>query len=372
MPPPTPRLRLAAALFSIALLASACELAAVPTAHPAETATLVPSPGPSPSALPSPGPSPGPSPTAGPSPTPSPSPSEFISYTVQGGDTLYGIAERHETTWQSLVYWNRDAHANLNPDDPSYDSDRIEVGWVLLIQPGVVVAYEPAPGATPRPTVEPTPTSPPSVALRNGSRTSGLVDLTFDMGGRVVPAVDIMNWLIANDVRATVFMTGAIIDSRNTDAGRRVLSLVDGHRALFELGNHSYSHRDFRTLSDDQIAVELRGMEQAVAARTTLSPRPLFRPPYGGYDARVLAAVGANGYSRTILWDIDSIDWKPESDGGPTTAQIVAKVRDNVRGGSIILFHLGGYNTLDALPGILEVLRDKGLQPATVGEMLGL
>jgi hypothetical protein len=33
--------------------------------------------------------------------------------------------------------------------------------------------------------------------------------------------------------------------------------------------------------------------------------------------------------------------------------------------------HLGGYNTLDALPGIMSGLRAKGLQPVTLGEMLG-
>jgi peptidoglycan/xylan/chitin deacetylase (PgdA/CDA1 family) len=289
---------------------------------------------------------------------------------VVRGDTLYAIARAHATTWQSLVYWNQDRYASLDPDDPSYDPGRIEVGWVLLVQPGVVVPYEP--GATPRPSAEPTASAPPSVAARNGIRTGGAVALTFDMGGRVAPAVDIMEWLIANDVPATIFMTGAIIDSTNTDAGRTVLSLVDRHRGLFALGNHSYTHRDFRTLDATQIAVELQGMEQAVATRSTLDPRPFFRPPYGGYDARVLAAVGGGGYSRTILWDVDSIDWRPESDGGPTTAQIVAKVRDNARGGSIVLFHLGGYNTLDALPGVLDALADKGLRPATLSEVLGL
>ena len=33
--------------------------------------------------------------------------------------------------------------------------------------------------------------------------------------------------------------------------------------------------------------------------------------------------------------------------------------------------HLGGYNTFDALPAILSGLRDKGLEPVTLGEMLG-
>jgi peptidoglycan/xylan/chitin deacetylase (PgdA/CDA1 family) len=290
---------------------------------------------------------------------------------VAKGDTLFHIAAVNTTTWQSIVFWNKDRIPSLDPADPAYDPNRLDVGWVLLVVPGVIVAYEPVPGGTPKPTVRPTGGAP-STALRNGDRTSSMVALTFDMGGRIDPAIDIMDLLLSRNVRATVFMTGAIIDSPNTDAGRTVLSILGGHRTLFALGNHSYTHRDFRTLDDASIATELSGMEAAVTTRSTLDPRPLFRPPYGTYDGRVLAAVGAGGYSRTVLWDIDSIDWKPESDGGPTTAQIVAKVRDNARGGSIILFHLGGYNTLAALPGVLDALAAKGLQPVTVPELLGL
>lgn len=368
MSPPLPHAaprapRLAAAAVASSVLLASCGIAA-PATSPTPSATLVPS------STPSDNPSATPSPSASATASPTESPAAFVEYTVVRGDTLSGIALTHATSWQSLVYWNQDRYASLDPDDPSYDPGRIEIGWVLLVQPGVVVAYEP--GTSAAPTAEPTASAPPSLAVRHGDRTSNLVALTFDMGGRVTPAVDIVEYLVANDVPATVFLTGAILDSTATDAGRRVLSLVDGHRALFELGNHSYTHRDFRTLTDEQILVELEGMEQAVASRSTLTPRPLFRPPYGGYDERVLAAVGAGGYPYTILWDIDSIDWKPESDGGPTTDQIVAKVRDNVRGGSIVLFHLGGYDTLDALPGVLAALAEKGLEPATVSVMLGL
>ena len=35
-----------------------------------------------------------------------------------------------------------------------------------------------------------------------------------------------------------------------------------------------------------------------------------------------------------------------------------------------LLMHLGGYNTLDALPGILAALREAGLTPATLSEMV--
>ncbi len=33
--------------------------------------------------------------------------------------------------------------------------------------------------------------------------------------------------------------------------------------------------------------------------------------------------------------------------------------------------HLGGYNTLEALPGILATVAARGLEPVTLDEMLG-
>jgi peptidoglycan/xylan/chitin deacetylase (PgdA/CDA1 family) len=71
------------------------------------------------------------------------------------------------------------------------------------------------------------------------------------------------------------------------------------------------------------------------------------------------------------MWDIDTIDWRPEEDGGPTASDMVDKVVSRAQGGSIVLMHLGGFNTFEALPAMLAGLRAKGLEPVTLGEMLG-
>lgn len=190
------------------------------------------------------------------------------------------------------------------------------------------------------------------------------------MGGRVDPALDIMKWLVENQVKATIFMTGAMAENPNTEAGRQVLAIVDANRGLFEIGNHSYSHPDFRTLTAAEMRDELARTEAAVATYTGASMRPLFRPPFGGVDADVLAAVGPAGYPYAIMWDVDTIDWRPEADGGPTAAEMVAKVVANAQGGSIVLMHLGGYNTFEALPAIAAGLRDRGFAFAKVSEVL--
>lgn len=192
------------------------------------------------------------------------------------------------------------------------------------------------------------------------------------MGGRVGDALAIMTWLVDHGVHASVFLTGAMADSENTDAGRQVLAIIEAHPELFTLGNHSYTHTDFRDLSTAEIRDELVRTEAALAPWCSQNPRPFFRPPNGGYDADVLAAVGAAGYRYTVLWDVDTIDWRPVANDppGPTADQIVAKVLGNAQGGSIVLLHLGGYHTYAALPRVVAGLRDAGFDLVTLDELL--
>jgi peptidoglycan/xylan/chitin deacetylase (PgdA/CDA1 family) len=193
------------------------------------------------------------------------------------------------------------------------------------------------------------------------------------MGGRVGDAIAITNWLVDNDVHVSVFMTGAMAANQNTDAGRRVLGIIDAHPDLFTLANHSYTHPDFRTLTPAQIRDELRRTEAAVAPFCDQDMRPFFRPPYGGSDADVLAAVGAAGYHRTVMWDIDTIDWRPIANDppGPTANQMVDKVLGKAQNGSIVLMHLGGWETLEALPRIVAGLEAAGYELVTLDRMFG-
>jgi peptidoglycan/xylan/chitin deacetylase (PgdA/CDA1 family) len=193
------------------------------------------------------------------------------------------------------------------------------------------------------------------------------------MGGRVGDALAIVRWLVDREVRASIFMTGAMADNPNTDAGRQVLSIIDSHPRLFTLGNHSYTHRDFRDLTATEIRTELRRTEGAIAPYCSQDPRPFFRPPNGGYDSAVLAAVGAAGYRYTVTWDIDTIDWRPITNDppGPTADQIVAKVLGNAQGGSVVLMHLGGYETFEALPRIVEGLQAAGYDLVTLDTLIG-
>jgi peptidoglycan/xylan/chitin deacetylase (PgdA/CDA1 family) len=56
---------------------------------------------------------------------------------------------------------------------------------------------------------------------------------------------------------------------------------------------------------------------------------------------------------------------------GPTANQIVSKVLANAERGSIVLMHLGGYETFEALPSVVDGLRAAGYDLVTLDEMMG-
>ena len=70
------------------------------------------------------------------------------------------------------------------------------------------------------------------------------------------------------------------------------------------------------------------------------------------------------------MWDIDTIDWKPIADGGPTAAADRDQGDHQRRDGSIVLMHLGGYETLDALHIMVPGLRDRGFLLTSLSDLL--
>ena len=334
-----------------------------------------------------------PSPTAGsPSPTPAPA---GTTHTVRAGEGLFGIARMYGTTVEQLQTWNAGRYPSIvtNPNV-------IEPGWVLVVsdEPGVTPRPAPTPApATPQPT--PRPTQPPSggTGCTAGNRVPAgsvqtfrtipnagpAVALTFDMGGRMDPAVDIMNFLVANRVCATIFATGVMSE---TAPGRQVMAIIKANPGLFEIANHTMYHCDLvrggggspstgpcqtgGAPTRDFIRRELTDAEAILRAGTGQNPQPYWRPPYGSVNQAVIDAAASVGYTKTFMWDIDTIDWKPVSDGGPTAQQIAAKVINNSVNGSNVLFHLGGYETLDALRLIVPGLRDRGFVLTSLSDML--
>ena len=90
----------------------------------------------------------------------------------------------------------------------------------------------------------------------------------------------------------------------------------------------------------------------------------LFRPPYGSYSDNLIETAEELGL-YTVQWDVDTLDWK-----GLSASEIAARVLGNVKNGSIVLMHNNGEHTLEALPLVLEGLKNKGFDCVKIGDLI--
>ena len=221
------------------------------------------------------------------------------------------------------------------------------------------------PTSTPTPTLWATPT-PPAVVITSGDWIQPYVALTFDVcQDPLYPAgydASIVEVLRRYDVPSTFFMGGDWMRT-HPDETRQLASHPN-----FELGNHSWSHADFTTLTAEEMAQELEMTEDMLFQLTGKRSR-LFRPPSGGVNDLSLQVTAEHGL-YTILWDSVSGDPDPTFD----SATILAEIQRTVRKGSIIIMHANGrgWHTAEALPFVIEYLQNKGFILVTVSQLIGL
>jgi peptidoglycan/xylan/chitin deacetylase (PgdA/CDA1 family) len=188
----------------------------------------------------------------------------------------------------------------------------------------------------------------PAVVVSRGPTDRGEVALTFDVAYDVSNTVAFLDVLQQYQVEATIFSTGEWADANPELVSRMA---TDGHL----VANHSYSHPDFTALSDAEIAGQLAAADAAISARTNHSTKPYVRPPYGAQNSRVNRVLGNEGYRFDVLWTVDSLGWQ-----GRSSSEVVQRCLDRAGPGVIYMFHMSVQADLDALPWIIQGLRDEG------------
>jgi peptidoglycan/xylan/chitin deacetylase (PgdA/CDA1 family) len=138
----------------------------------------------------------------------------------------------------------------------------------------------------------------------------------------------------------------------------------------YEFCNHTFSHPVMPKLGRLQgVQAEIGEITKGAAAIQDFfgrPPSPIFRPPFGSWDVSTQIAAATAGYPRIITWSIDSGD----SEGPERPAdQLVANVAC-ARPGDIILMHANRESSAAALPLIVQMLRQKGLEPVSISTLL--
>ncbi|TDE23960.1 polysaccharide deacetylase family protein [Nonomuraea mesophila] len=181
------------------------------------------------------------------------------------------------------------------------------------------------------------------------------VALTFDDGpGKY--AGKLLDTLKKYDVKATFFLEGQYVKSRPSYVKRMV---AEGH----ELGNHSYTHPDFRKVEKWDVRAEIKKTQEAVKKAAGVEPK-LLRPPYGMVDLQV-SDVATEFGMPIILWTGGNEDWSSKN-----ATAIKKKSMEVAKPGSIVLMHDWVKQTVDSMPSIVKSLKKKGYHLVTVSEVL--
>ncbi|MFZ1360884.1 MAG: polysaccharide deacetylase family protein [Candidatus Saccharimonadales bacterium] len=160
-----------------------------------------------------------------------------------------------------------------------------------------------------------------------------IIALTFDDGPHPGYTDQLLDILREKGVPATFFVTGRHAELYPELIKREV---AEGH----VIGNHSYSHRPFNLLTDDQQFNELLGTQQIIHQITGHSPK-FIRVPMGRETPGSQAAVRKLGLVGSVGWAFNKQgtredDWK--CTGADKTLRFM---QDATQPGAILLAHDG-------------------------------
>jgi len=180
-----------------------------------------------------------------------------------------------------------------------------------------------------------------------------VVALTFDDGPNPSTTTQALDTLAKYNVKATFFVLGKNI-AGNEDLLKRMKS--EGH----VVGNHSWDHPVLSKLTLEDAKKQITDTEDALT-KVLGSSSKLMRPPYGAITDDIRNSLNLS----FIMWNVDSLDWKSKNE-----TAILTEIQHQVRNGSIVLMHDIHGATVNALPKIIEYLKDQGYTFVTVPELL--
>jgi peptidoglycan/xylan/chitin deacetylase (PgdA/CDA1 family) len=202
--------------------------------------------------------------------------------------------------------------------------------------------------------------------IARGPRTSREVALTFDDGPHPGGSAPILDLLAELDVQATFFVVGREVQ-RYPQLVKRMHD--EGHL----VGNHSFDHRGWsfvrgRRYWQDQIDRTDEAIEGAIGVRPHL-----FRPPLGMKTLHSMQAAGR--HHATVTWSRRALDGI-----ATTSSRILRRLLPRARPGDILLLHDGvspqsrrdPTATVGALRPLVTGLRDRGLEPVRLDQLLGI
>ncbi|WP_080874715.1 polysaccharide deacetylase family protein [Oceanobacillus timonensis] len=177
--------------------------------------------------------------------------------------------------------------------------------------------------------------------------------INVSWGDAYIP--EMLQILKEHQVKATFFIEGKWAQNNSS-----LVKMIkeEGHI----IGNHAYDHPDMATLDKSNARTQIEETNQILKTITGDTPK-WFAPPSGSFNNETVETA-ADLNMETILWTLDTIDWK-----NPSVSVMVNRIEKNVHPGAMILMHPTEAST-NGLEQMITLLKEKGYKIGTVESLL--
>lgn len=201
--------------------------------------------------------------------------------------------------------------------------------------------------------------------FHRGRGSGNCIALTFDDGPRPPYTESILDTLRDERVPATFFVLGENA-RRWPESVRRMAA--EGH----EVANHGLDHGILMFAGPGEALSQVKETEEILREAGVSEPARLFRAPHGWLGPRAHRALRLSGF-RIAGWTKGVWDT-----AGPGVDRIVSRTAEVLKPGSVLLLHDGWSGsgqedrsqTAAALPEIIRLARERGLEFVTLDEMM--
>jgi peptidoglycan/xylan/chitin deacetylase (PgdA/CDA1 family) len=191
--------------------------------------------------------------------------------------------------------------------------------------------------------------------IARGNHDTKEIALTFDDGPHAKYTLELLSELHTLQIPATFFVVG----KQAVKFPELVqLEVIEGN----EIGNHTYDHVNLTKIDPSQVPYELDECDTVVRHIIGTSPR-FFRPPGGQVDDDVVRAAADHGYITT-MWTEDPGDYRRIP-----SELILARLKEHLKPGAIVLLHDGIPQTMAMLPEFVSYAQSQGYKFVTMSEL---
>lgn len=187
-----------------------------------------------------------------------------------------------------------------------------------------------------------------------------VIALTIDDGNDPTACQEEFDYLRQNHIPATFFPTWVGVH-KDPALWQQIAA------ANFPIGDHSLTHINLSGpgVTDKTVQRQLGVSRSRIEKMIDHAMLPVWRAPFGAYDARDLRIAGQLGYHSLIMWS------GSDADSGPNSRPAGMIKRALMAGpGAILLTHCNTQTSADILPNIVQGFLARGFTFVTIPDLL--